>query len=140
MSNKLDIQERILAYLAETGLSDREIARQVGVSHSIFGTLRKGSVMGVDKVEKILGAFPKLNRRWVMDGLGPMTSDETKWSRAAFYEVMKEINPSSVSPGGERPDPEQLAKLVEKAIALVNHLEDENAEMRAELVSLLKGR
>lgn|GEM_PF-6588120 len=131
MSNILGIQQRILTFLAETGLSDREIARQIGVSHSIFGTLRKGSVMGVDKVEKILMAFPEVNRRWLMDGVGPMTSDEKKWSRAEFYDLMKRIRESLK-------DNDSL-DAVERAISLVNHLEDENAEMKAELMNLLRG-
>ena len=132
MSEISDIQRRIIEFLDTTGDSDREISRKTGLNAGYMGSARKGTEMGASKIDRILNAYPQLNRRWILDGVGPMTSDETKWSRAEFYELMKIIRESLK-------DNDSLDELVERAISMVNHLEDENAEMRAELMSLLRG-
>ncbi len=131
MSEISNIQSRIIEFLDTTGDSDREISRKTGLNAGYMGSARKGTEMGATKISRILNAYPQLNRRWVLDGVGPMTSDETKWSRAEFYDLMKRIRESLT-------DNDSL-DAVERAISMVNHLEDENAEMRAELMSLLRG-
>lgn len=76
MSN---IQDRIMEYLGSKKLSDRELSTRIGLSHGYLGSVRKGTVMGLDKVEKILDTFEDLNKLWVFTGAGSMTSEEKSY-------------------------------------------------------------
>lgn len=70
MENKIsNTIERIFYFIEIKGLSIREFAKNVGISHSL---LRKIKSLGSDKLENIFSIYPELNPTWVMTGKGDM--------------------------------------------------------------------
>lgn len=61
--------DRIIEFIDRKGISKREFAATVGVSHSLIG---KSNAIGSDKLEKILSSYPELNPTWLLTGEGDM--------------------------------------------------------------------
>lgn len=83
MDNKINTTvERILQFIDFKGISKREFAASVGVSHSLIG---KSSSIGSDKLEKILSVYPELDPVWLLSGKGSMiVNDATKQTQGNF--------------------------------------------------------
>lgn len=60
---------RIAEFIEYKGVSKREFAATVGISHSLIG---KTNAIGSDKLEKILSNYPELNPVWLLTGEGDM--------------------------------------------------------------------
>ncbi|MEO9474134.1 MAG: hypothetical protein ABJG41_01325 [Cyclobacteriaceae bacterium] len=130
MHNKLSIQERFLIFLASTGDSEREAARKMGVTHGSIGHMKRGAVMGLDKLERALGAYPELNRMWLLEGVGAMTTDENEpFDKQAFLKLVKLIRNLL---------PNDKMNLTDNLIHQIGLLEIERDELRAELKAILK--
>lgn len=79
--------ERILQFIEYKGVSKREFASRVGISHSLMG---KTNSIGSDKLEKILSAYPELNPVWLLTGAGVMTNElDTKKMQGEFAGEMQ---------------------------------------------------
>lgn len=57
--------ERIVQFIEFKGISKREFASKVGISHSLIG---KANSIGSDKLEKILSVYPEINPIWLITG------------------------------------------------------------------------
>ncbi len=65
--------ERIKQYIDSKGLKTKAFERSVGLSNGAFAAqLKNKKSIGVDKLEKILKAYPELNPIWVLLGKGEM--------------------------------------------------------------------
>ena len=60
---------RIIKFIEYKGISKREFATSVGISHSLIG---KANAIGSDKLENILSKYPELNPVWLLTGEGDM--------------------------------------------------------------------
>lgn len=76
MDNKFNnTVERIIHFIDHLGISKREFAKKVGISHSLIG---KSPSIGSDKMENILYTYPELSAKWLVSGVGAMLNDETE--------------------------------------------------------------
>lgn len=67
------ITARLLEFFDSTSLSDRQLAKKIGLGHGVISAMKhKGTSISVDKLEKIFKAFPSLNPDWVINGIGPL--------------------------------------------------------------------
>lgn len=70
MDNKFSTTiDRIIEFIDYKGISKREFASTVGISHSLIG---KANAIGSDKLEKILSSYPELSSEWLLTGKGDM--------------------------------------------------------------------
>lgn len=71
--------QRIKQYIDIEGLSIQKFEKKIGLSNGSFGSqLKNNRTIGVDKLEKILIAFPKLSAEWLLTGQGSMLKTEKK--------------------------------------------------------------
>lgn len=73
------INDRIKQVFAVKNLNMSEVERECGFKPQTFSTsLRRGSVLGTDKVMAILSAYPDISSEWLFRGTGDMllTSNE----------------------------------------------------------------
>lgn len=67
------INERIKQFFTGKGLNLSEVERTCGFKPQTFSTsIRRGSVLGVDKIVAILTAYPDISVEWLMRGEGEM--------------------------------------------------------------------
>lgn len=71
----IKIKERLVEFIASMGLSVAQFEREAGLSNGYIRNF-KGS-FGGNKFDKILQAFPMLNRHWVTTGKGDMILETT---------------------------------------------------------------
>jgi transcriptional regulator with XRE-family HTH domain len=69
------IINRLLQYIDSQTISGREFERKTGLTNGTIGKLRKGVVLGADKLEKICVIFPDINPIWLMTGVGNMIQE-----------------------------------------------------------------
>lgn len=67
------VKERLLALLKEKKMSQSEFTRQLGVSPTYIGAMRKS--MPEERLKKVYEMFPDLNRNWLQYGEGDMLID-----------------------------------------------------------------
>lgn len=67
------VKERLQEFLKEERISASEFARKMGLSSTYLASMRKS--MPEEKVEKLIGVFPQLNRDWLLYGEGEMYRD-----------------------------------------------------------------
>lgn len=77
--------DRIIEFIEYKGVSKREFASKVGISHSLIG---KSNAIGSDKLERILSSYPELNPTWLLTGEGDMLLPP------AFAELKKYVKPT----------------------------------------------
>ncbi len=141
MPNMPDYQRRILEFLDTIDLSDREISTKIGASHGYIGAARRGSIMGLDKVEGII-SICSLSRKWVFEGKGDpldkaseeaevsMYGDNPAYRRSEFFSLMSQLV--------EEEDLEQRRTISNKAIQMISSLEDQKSDLQEEVVKLMK--
>jgi len=66
------IQDRIRQFIEYKGISIREFERVCGLGNAFVRNIKK--TISVDKVERILQAYPEINRDWLLAGKGGMLS------------------------------------------------------------------
>ena len=68
------VKERIIAYIKDTGISQKKFEETVGVSNGYVNNVKASPSSTV--LQKIFCAFPDINRDWLLTGEGSMlTSD-----------------------------------------------------------------
>lgn len=68
------VKERIIAYIKDTGISQKKFEETVGVSNGYVNNVKASPSSTV--LQEIFSAFPEINRDWLLTGDGPMlTSD-----------------------------------------------------------------
>lgn len=68
------VKQRIAFFIDNKNMSIREFERMCGLSNGYFKSLRHAP--SVDKMSAILGAFPELNRTWLLTGEGEMLNSD----------------------------------------------------------------
>lgn len=68
------VKQRIAFFIDNKNMSIREFERMCGLSNGYFKSLRHAP--SVDKMSAILGAFPELNRTWLLTGVGEMLNSD----------------------------------------------------------------
>lgn len=66
----MSIKDRIIEFCEHERLSVRQFEIQSGMSNGYVANMRKG--LGMDKLENVLNAFPRLSRDWLLYGEGEM--------------------------------------------------------------------
>lgn len=74
------VKGRLLEYLKTKRISQTEFTRNIGVSSTYIGAMRKG--IPADKLKKISQLYPDLNREWLLYGDGEMLSEGSTPSKA----------------------------------------------------------
>lgn len=64
------VKERIIAYIRDTGISQKKFEETVGVSNGYVNNVKASPSSTV--LQKIFCAFPDINRDWLLTGEGPM--------------------------------------------------------------------
>lgn len=68
---------RIKTFIDYKGLSISAFERVAGLSNAVYRkALDNEKTFGVDKLEKIIEAFPELSAKWLLTGEGPMCGEE----------------------------------------------------------------
>lgn len=70
------VKSRLLEYLKSKRISQTEFTRNIGVSSTYIGAMRKG--IPADKLRIITRAYPDLNREWLLYGDGDMIIDPSE--------------------------------------------------------------
>lgn len=66
----MSIKDRIIEFCEHERLSIRQFEIQSSMSNGYVANMRKG--LGMDKLENVLNAFPRLSRDWLLYGEGEM--------------------------------------------------------------------
>lgn len=68
------VKDRIITYIKHTGISQKKFEETVGISNGYVNNVKASPSSTV--LQKIFGAYPELNKDWLLTGEGPMlTSD-----------------------------------------------------------------
>lgn len=68
------VKDRIITYIKYTGISQKKFEETVGISNGYVNNVKASPSSTV--LQKIFGAYPELNKDWLLTGEGPMlTSD-----------------------------------------------------------------
>lgn len=73
-----NIKERIIEFIKSQGLSQGKFEKRLGFSNGYVNSISKG--IGGDKLQRIIGEFPRLNPNWLLYGEGSMLNEEKKIS------------------------------------------------------------
>ena len=143
------VKERIIIFIKRKGLSHKKFEMAAGLSNGYISNLRH--CPSADKLSKILGAFPELNRTWLLTGEGEMLNQETPQTteKEAKESENKPINDNSDEPDAlNKPkkydfdveeEIRQLRYEVERLKELLQVKNDEIEFYRATISSALKG-
>lgn len=75
------MRNRIKQLLAHYGITQTEFAHKIGISKGmvshVLSETGRGSTFKPDTIDRILSAFPLVNRAWLEDGVGDMISSKT---------------------------------------------------------------
>lgn len=85
------VKERLQHFLKSEGISASEFARRMGLSAAYLPSMRKS--MPEEKVEKLTGIFPQLNRDWLLYGEGSMYRDELNDKGIEPYKLHRQMVP-----------------------------------------------
>lgn len=66
----MSVKDRLLDFVAYTGLSRRKFQERINVSNSYIQNISEG--IGADVMNRISNAFPDLNTSWLLTGEGEM--------------------------------------------------------------------
>lgn len=67
------VKERLIAFIRNRGLSQKQFEKQIGLSNGYVGNISKG--LGAGKLAEISRHFPELNTEWLLTGNGTMLND-----------------------------------------------------------------
>lgn len=69
---QMSVRDRILYYVDVLNVSKSKFEREAGLSNSYLNNLKDDIVPKPRIIERILDAYPNLNREWLMTGKGEM--------------------------------------------------------------------
>lgn len=72
--------DRIDEYRKMQGLNDSEFQAFAGLANSCLYSARRHDNIGKRNIERILAAYPDINRTWLITGEGQMLTDESTLS------------------------------------------------------------
>ena len=78
------VKQRLLEYLSSKNIYIREFERVAGLSNGYMANLRRSPT--AERMQKILSAFPDINRAWLLTGEGEMLNKE-ETVRAPVYDI-----------------------------------------------------
>lgn len=64
------VKQRLILFIKEKNISQRRFEALSGLSNGFINNISKS--IGVEKMQKILSAFPELNQTWLLTGEGEM--------------------------------------------------------------------
>lgn len=96
-------KQRLMDFIASKNISIRSFENKCGLSNGYMKSLRKSPTS--DKLQSILEAFPELNSKWIMTGMGEMLNKEY-----ALTWTSKDPLPSNAIPSVEVADYEFIGK------------------------------
>lgn len=76
------MKERIMEFVRYKGIPVSTFEQLCGLSNAYVKNISKG--VGADKLEKILNAFPELNRTWLLTGEGSMLRNNNNEAYEAY--------------------------------------------------------
>lgn len=76
------MKERIMEFVRYKGIPVSTFEQMCGLSNAYVKNISKG--VGADKLEKILNAFPELNRTWLLTGEGSMLRNNNNESNETY--------------------------------------------------------
>ena len=95
------MKDRIKKYMEHKNISAGELATLLEVQRSNISHILNGRNMpGAAFIEKLLVSFPDLNARWLLTGVGEMTSDD----EVSIKGENLRTNESVISPKRFQPD------------------------------------
>lgn len=83
------MKERIMEFVRYKGIPVSLFEQMCGLSNAYVKNISKG--IGADKLEKILKAFPDLNREWLLTGEGEMLKQDAHATTQATISTRKRI-------------------------------------------------
>lgn len=69
------VKQRLILFIKEKNISKRRFEALSGLSNGFINNISKS--IGVEKMQKILSAFPELNQTWLLTGEGEMLNSES---------------------------------------------------------------
>jgi transcriptional regulator with XRE-family HTH domain len=93
----MDIRERILAIIEYYNLNVNSFSKKIGMSNNVtIGNIVGGrkSQPSLDTINKIVAAFPGLNKNWILSGDGEMLSSnsDTPFSSSINLKSFRTVN------------------------------------------------
>lgn len=131
--------DRILQFIENKGISKREFASRVGISHSLVG---KANSIGSDKLEKIISAYPDINPVWLLTGIGDMYKKiDTSEMQGDFAEKLSPTESFYNTDADELVTENDISNSVLESSSITNLNEiDMDDEFKEHLISLKKER
>ena len=68
------VKQRLISFMKYKGLGQSRFEKASGLSNGYINSLRHSP--SVSKLQSILGAFPELNKNWLLTGEGEMLNDD----------------------------------------------------------------
>jgi hypothetical protein len=99
MSAQNNFQSRFMDFYSHLGVSEREFAKNVGVSTGFIQSVKNGTSFGVDILSKILSTYPDLSLDWLINGKGSMFLSKGKKleeSKAVYHPSVVTIDREGV--------------------------------------------
>lgn len=72
------VKDRIITYIKYTGISQKKFEETVGISNGYVNNVKASPSSTV--LQKIFGAYPELNKDWLLTGEGPMLASDMSGS------------------------------------------------------------
>jgi phage repressor protein C with HTH and peptisase S24 domain len=85
--------DRIVAYLEQCGVKKSAFYANTGLSN---GYLDKVKVLGADKIESIISAYPDINLHWLITGKGDMVGSKVKKTATETHFLTKNIEANNL--------------------------------------------
>ena len=82
------LKERLIEFIKSQGLSQGKFEKRMNFSNGYVNSISKG--IGGDKLQRIIGEFPRLNSDWLLYGRGNMLNNE-KEVPAGNIEMSREV-------------------------------------------------
>lgn len=93
LSDPGNIKQRVMAIADAHRIGHREMAESIGMTYSNFTGKASGTPLNSNAVASIIEAFPEVNSRWLLTGIGDMMQVDDDAARSVRREelMMKEL-------------------------------------------------
>jgi len=83
----MDVKKRIKMFVESLNISMREFEKSIGVSNGYVNSISRS--IGIDKINKIIEKYPKLNIEWLLSGQGSMLKDDIQEPNVQATQVFR---------------------------------------------------
>lgn len=105
------MEDRIRKFIEFKGISPSELADEIGVQRSnVTHVLKARNKPSFQFIEKLLQAYPELNAKWLMLGIGNMIDSSVKAPRTLFDPIPEPVAPVIPKPTVEIKEVKQPEK------------------------------